>query len=108
MRADLKRIALGPVVLRAVIAGCTLTALLAGTVVLATSSGAATVRAVAGCLANLLGPGVLAAYACGARRVQELSFWCLALVLNAVFYSGVFFVVERLWRRRRTSFTTEL
>lgn len=82
MRVHLKMALVGPVV-RAVLAGSAVTAVLAGVVMLAWSRDSELGRITGTGVGYLLGPGALAAYACGARRIHDVGFWYVTLALAA-------------------------
>jgi hypothetical protein len=83
----------------AAVAGTAVTAVLTAIVLMAWSLDSAVARVAGDGIGYLLGPGALAAYAFGARRIHDVGFWYLTLGFNVTFYSVVFFVLEWLWRR---------
>ena len=101
MRVQLRKMALVSPIVRAVLSGSIVTAVLAGVVLLAWSRDSELGRVAGNGVGYWLGPGALAGYACGARRIHDVGFWYLTLALDAIFYSLFFFIAERLWRRHR-------
>lgn len=88
------------VLLRSVLTGCAVTvALVCLATIPSTDSGIG--KTMESTAIFLLGPGILAGFAAGSGRVHDVSFWALTVILNAVFYSLLAYVVGWVARSLR-------